>query len=80
MPAIDQLNQKLPALKVDLTAAAPAAVVRAERFEVVDKQGQRRGRLDALPNGTVRLLLYDTAGKLRTGLIVAANGSTGCSL
>jgi Skp family chaperone for outer membrane proteins len=25
MPAIDQLNQKLPALKVDLTAAAPAA-------------------------------------------------------
>ena len=58
-------------------APQPAQTVRAERFEVVDKEGKRRGRFDALPNGAVRLLLYDTNGKLRTGLIVAANGTPG---
>jgi hypothetical protein len=55
----------------------PAQVVQAQRFDVVDKDGKRRGRFDALPNGTVRLLLYDSEGKLRTGLLVASNGVPG---
>ena len=66
-----------PVAFAQAAATPPAQVVRAERFEVVDKDGKRRGRFDALPNGTVRLLLYDTEGKIRTGLLVAANGAPG---
>jgi hypothetical protein len=56
--------------------AAPE-LVQAQRFEVVDKEGKRRGRFDALPNGAVRLILYDGENKTRTALLVAANGTPG---
>ena len=59
------------------TAAEPLQVVRAQRFEVVDQDGKRRGRFDSLPNGAVRLVFYDNDGKVRTGLLVATNGAPG---
>ena len=58
-------------------AADPLQVVRAQRFEVVDEEGKRRGRFDSLPNGAVRLVFYDNDGKVRTGLLVATNGAPG---
>lgn len=58
-------------------AAEPLQVVRAQRFEVVDEEGKRRGRFDSLPNGAVRLVFYDNEGKVRTGLLVATNGAPG---
>jgi hypothetical protein len=63
--------------RMALAQAAPESVqvVRAQRFEVVDEAGKRRGRFDSLPNGAVRLVFYDNEGKIRAGLLVATNGT-----
>ena len=40
-------------------------VVRAERFEIVDHQGNLRASLGLTPNGSVALTLRDPAGTIR---------------
>lgn len=57
--------------------AENSQVLRAQRFEVIDEEGKRRGRFDSLPNGAVRLVFYNSDGRIRTGLLVATNGTPG---
>jgi len=51
-----------------------ATALRTESFELTDKQGQCRVRLQAQENGEVLLGLADENGALRTWFAVDANG------
>ena len=63
------------------TAQAPAAaVIRAQKFELVDSQGKVRAGLGLLSNGSPSLALLDSGGKVRTGLGLRADGSSWLTL
>lgn len=48
-----------PARPIEAEAAAPAKAVRAESFELVDKQGRLRAKLQVGADGEPTLLAYD---------------------
>jgi hypothetical protein len=57
-------------------AAEPApAVLRGERFVLVDDSGQVRAQLDVEPSGEVVLRLRDERGAIRVKVGASANGS-----
>lgn len=54
--------------------AEAAAAVRAQRFELVDAEGNVRARLALQEDGTPGLCLCDAKGKMRAGLLLNREG------
>jgi len=58
----------------------PGKVVGAEQFIVHDARGGVRAELGTLPNGTVRLVLYDRGNPGETRVILSAGPETSPAL
>ncbi len=58
----------------------PGKVVGAEQFIVHDARGGVRAELGTLPNGTVRLILYDRGNPGETRVILSAGPETSPAL
>lgn len=71
-PAVGAGTQS-PAPEVNPAAVTP--VVRAQRFEVVDKSGQVRALLTSLDDGRPTLALMDQKGEFRAWLFLREDGS-----
>ncbi len=54
----------------------PGKIVGAEQFIVHDARGGVRAELGTLPNGTVRLILYDRGNPGETRVILSAGSET----
>jgi hypothetical protein len=57
-------------------AGKPGKIVGAEQFIVHDARGGVRAELGTLPNGTVRLVLYDRGNPGETRVILSAGPET----
>ncbi len=58
----------------------PGKIVGAEQFIVHDARGGVRAELGTLPNGTVRLVLYDRGNPGETSVILSAGPETSPAL
>jgi hypothetical protein len=56
------------------TSSQGNSVVRAERFEVVSKEGKVAASIAAEPDGTTAVRLYDKKGRERTVIAINADG------
>src|SRR5712692_3127384 len=63
-----------------LKAPQPAKILQAERFQVVDRNGNIRAELGMMLDGTVSLLLADRTGKSSIHLFVLPNGDSSLAL
>ncbi len=54
--------------------SAPAEVIQARRFELVDEKGHVRAVLGALGNGSPHLVLHDANGRMRAAVALSKSG------
>jgi hypothetical protein len=67
-------EQLLPAHGTAMAAARHVRVLTAEKFELVNADGNKRGVMEVSRDGTGAISLYDASGKSRAELTVSPRG------
>src|SRR5260221_4278796 len=67
-------EQLLPAHGTAIAAARHVRVLTAEKFELINADGNKRGVMEVSRDGTGAISLYDASGKSRAELTVRARG------